>query len=173
MCGTGQFSQETRQPYSSTLGASSVGHIVSWEEGHRPPHPSTMSPVHGPEPQSELSRAQTPGHRQPRESGSLKTRLCLSPKMPFSPHLLGFLCAPLGCLEQRVGWGMPSLYLNPLGLGGGWDHHTSSDRVNPLPHVSLNQHCIWSIKHNWAEKKGTRGVQGSGTTRLNLGTSAV
>lgn len=38
VCGTGQFSQETHVPYSSTLGARSVGHTVSQEE-HQPPVP--------------------------------------------------------------------------------------------------------------------------------------
>lgn len=44
VCGIGQFSQETHALYSSTLGASSVGHTVP-QEKHQPPVPGPQGVV--------------------------------------------------------------------------------------------------------------------------------
>lgn len=107
-----------------------------------------MSPVRGSETQGKLFRAQ-------------RVRFPDNKTLPFTHDVPLFLPAgasvrPPGVLEQRVGWDRSLLFLNALGRG--WGHHTSSVGVNPLPQVSLDQDCVWGIKHNWAEKEGTSEV---------------
>lgn len=107
-----------------------------------------MSPVRGSETQGKLFRAQ-------------RVRFPENKTLPFTHDVPLFLPAgasvrPPGVLEQRVGWDHSLLFLNALGRG--WGHHTSSVGVNPLPQVSLDQDCVWSVKHNWAEKEGTSEV---------------
>lgn len=94
-------------PYSSTPGASRVGHTVSQEE-HQPPVPC---------PQCVVPRLKA-SSLEPRESGSLKIRLCLSPMMSLFSCLLGLLCGPLGSWSRGWDGTVPYCSWMPWGEGG-------------------------------------------------------
>lgn len=141
-CGTGQLLRKRMCLSPPRSEPSNMDHIVSQKEGHQPLHS-----VH----------CAIPSIRFPEHMAAF-TQVPKTPCSPtcwdFCPQWLRGLRPALSTVwpwVSRAEWdGDISLFLNPVRRG----HHTSSDRVDPLPHISLNQDCVGSIKYNWAEKKG-------------------